>query len=53
MKVEFYNPKNLKIPTKLQLIVDNKYIIDYERDYDVTSQLHIAYTFTIRFDKII
>lgn len=48
MKIEFYNPDNLKIPTKLQLLVDNTYIIEYERDYDVTSQEHVAYTFKMK-----
>ena len=51
MNIKFYNPRNLKIPTQLQLLVDDKYIVSYERDYNVTSQHHVAYTFSIRFNK--
>lgn len=48
MKIEFYNPKKLKIPLNLSIIVDNKYIIEYNRNYDVKSYHHLSYTFSIK-----
>lgn len=47
MKIQFYNPKKLDIPMKLSLIIDDKYIVDYERDYNVKSRHHLCYTFTM------
>ncbi len=47
MKIEFYNPKHLKMPTNLGVIVDDKYIITYERNYIVKSINQLSYTFTL------
>ena len=51
MQINFYNPKKLKIPMNFQLIVDNKYVIDYEKEVNLKSSRQITYVFTINLDN--